>query len=653
MAKAKVSHDITISTVGGTTLGFMLYRNGQKRPFRLNDAQTLRPRVLGMGELTEAEFPPEYRAYTSQEDWRVGLGGLTHREDVKRLANAVKIDASTRGRLFPASELKLSAVNTTPTKYAPTGFGTVGTEVVAFIGREPYTWDYGTPDWHKGTAPVASAFIYRNGVEFKGETYVCCWQASDDAPQAYIHKADADADGSWTRVTTSPNTPKYLAKGRNSSGDEILWGGNWGSGSTHVIRSTTDPTSAANWSAKVAIGQSDSEITCLVQDGDTVLVCKTNGIWAYYTDGTSENLTPEFETNAHPDNFRESFNWNGHIILPIGAGGMRELVGGKLFDISLELVAPLQTTLHGRVVAVTGDDDSLFIMVQDVANTDYHLMMAKWMNFQGVNDFRWHHVATAGWTTSTIEEHAVLFAEGIPSGSTIHHRVWMGVPSGGSNELPFFYSIDDTDAEFGFTNDTDAHWQSTEIDQNLPKVEKTWATIDIESADLGAGGRTIELQYRLDAGSWLTDLNDAAGNADGVVDTSPDQVMTFPAGSTGKILEVRGYPKLTSVGTTGAAMIYFRVTSQLRPDSLKLIPLDLHLGDRVPSLNGSRRNGRPKLDLAQLETWDEQAAEVTVVDPRGTSRTMVFLPGMLKITELSNEAGHRPEYRVQTMLAEV
>jgi len=83
-----------------------------------------------------------------------------------------------------------------------------------------------------------------------------------------------------------------------------------------------------------------------------------------------------------------------------------------------------------------------------------------------------------------------------------------------------------------------------------------------------------------------------------------------------------------------------------------MLPLSLYLGDRVRLLNGSI-GGRPQLDLAQLETWDAQAAEVSVVDSRGTSRSMVFVSGRLKVTEIANEAGMRSEWKVDVLLATV
>ena len=61
MPKAGITHDITIEDHDETgRRGFMLARDRQgRRGITRRDAETIRPRVLSMGELTQAELPPE------------------------------------------------------------------------------------------------------------------------------------------------------------------------------------------------------------------------------------------------------------------------------------------------------------------------------------------------------------------------------------------------------------------------------------------------------------------------------------------------------------------------------------------------------------------------------------------------------------------
>ena len=56
MPRAGITDDITIRSYDRTThRGFMLTRDSSgSRAFRRRDAQTIRPRILSMGELTHA-----------------------------------------------------------------------------------------------------------------------------------------------------------------------------------------------------------------------------------------------------------------------------------------------------------------------------------------------------------------------------------------------------------------------------------------------------------------------------------------------------------------------------------------------------------------------------------------------------------------------
>jgi len=184
-------------------------------------------------------------------------------------------------------------------------------------------------------------------------------------------------------------------------------------------------------------------------------------------------------------------------------------------------------------------------------------------------------------------------------------------------------------------------------------VNKTWAAVDVESSNLGAAGRQWTFEYQVDGGGWQTDLTDSGGNQDGVVDTSPDQTLTFPDGTTGQILELRATPAASAVTTTPSEIIQVRVTYQLRPEDLKLIPLQLYIADGQRLLNGARATRGASSDLTQILTWNDQAAEVTVTDIRGTGRDMVFLPGAIRVEEVAKKGRRRSEWLVQTTLAEV
>ena len=79
MPAPNITHDIVLEEYdGGNRTGFMLKRNKDGlRDFSVRDAETIRPRTLTMGEMTQAEFPPQLEVVWYEEDWSLGLGGRT------------------------------------------------------------------------------------------------------------------------------------------------------------------------------------------------------------------------------------------------------------------------------------------------------------------------------------------------------------------------------------------------------------------------------------------------------------------------------------------------------------------------------------------------------------------------------------------------
>ena len=79
MPTAGVTHDITLEEADSRNKrGYMLARDRQgRRNWQIRDGQTISPRVLGMGELTQAEFPPELELVWYQDNWQGGIGGST------------------------------------------------------------------------------------------------------------------------------------------------------------------------------------------------------------------------------------------------------------------------------------------------------------------------------------------------------------------------------------------------------------------------------------------------------------------------------------------------------------------------------------------------------------------------------------------------
>jgi len=736
MPRAGVTHDITIEDAGGTNRrGFMLTRRNGRRAWASRDSQTISPRILSMGEVTHSELPPELELIWFQEDWSLGVGGINDRLDPKRLAFSNKIDTSVPGVLKPAREANLTAIKSgdTPNNYRPTGFGvipmitaaaTINYDLWLFLGRDVYQWDTSDDEWDIKAEPLAADVQYRNAVIFDTTAVAPSWYVGTDIVDSaaqYMYKAATDTN--WTSSTITAGRFKYMTVGRNSAGNEILWGANhifktartvnealdnsetdvtldaaasghvavndiilvdtlgdqetmlvtgistavltvvrgYGSSAVahdsgaivslyqpHVIKSSSDPSNAGSWSTAVEIGTDDSPITGIVVDGDTdtILVTKTNGIYSYTTDGQVRNLTTLFRQFGHTDNFRAAYVWNGHILLPLGGGGLLDFnyANATIKDVSLSKLAPEQTALHGPVVAMHGDPTHLFALVKDASANYYYVMQANEVEHEGNVEFRWNVLAKLGAGGTLYSSRVSLMVD---TSRSDRRRLWVAYEEASVSSMPYYLAFGDTsdDEDDGYSNDTDGYADTVQWDANLPRVSKRYESIEMDTRNLGAGGRTITVQYKMDnADAWTT--------LDAVTE-SPLQVLNFPLATTGKTLELRFVPTLTSVGTTPAELHSFRLKAQLRPDATKLYPLTVYLAPRQQTLNGAI-SGNPKADLKQLREWDAAPADLVFGTPdKQDPKSVIFMPGSLQEQEAHHEHGRVPEYLVTFTLAEV
>ena len=742
MPRAGITHDITIRSYDRTThRGFMLTRDRSgSRAFRRRDAQTIRPRILSMGELTHAELPPELELTWFQEDWSLGIGGINDRLDPKKLAIAHKMDTTVPGVLRPAREANLTAVQSgeTPDNYRPSGFAvvpmttaasTINFDLWLFLGSHAYKWSTSSDDWSRESEPLDADVYYKNALIFG--TYAVApggYAGSDltDCAAPYIYKNASDTN--WTSSTITAGRFRYMAVGRNSSGDEILWGGNhifktartvnetfnssdttltldaaasghiavndiillgvlgaqetmlvtavsssdltvvrgYGSAARahssgaiislyqpHVIKSSADASNTGSWSTAVTIGTDDSPITGLVfdRDTDTLLITKTDGLYSYASDGQVRNLATLFRQFGHAQNFVGAYPWNGHILLPVGAGGLLDFdyASGTIKDISLSVVAPEQSDLHGKIVAMHGDPTSLFVLLQAADTSHYYVLQGQEVTHEGVTEFRWHVLAKLGAGGTVYENRTSLMVDTSRSG---RRRLWVGFEEASVSSMPYyiaFGTVGDDDDD-GFTNDTDAYATTTQWDANLPRVFKRYEEIEIQTRNLGVGGRTVKVEYQLDGdGNW-DDLDTVA--------LSPFSTVKFPEGTTGKLIELRFTPALTAVGTTGPEILSFRVKAQLRPDPAKIYEVTIYIADEMQLLNGAIASTARK-DLAQVRDWNEAATELILHVPaalqkgRRAEHEVVFLPGTLQEREVGLENGRHPEMALSFQLAEV
>jgi len=426
----------------------------------------------------------------------------------------------------------------------------------------------------------------------------------------------------------------------------------------NVVKNSVDPTNSGSWTTATTIGEDDQPITGLAVDGDstTLFIAKTDGVYSHGLDenGTlvTRNITAEFRQFGHTGNFHGIYAWNGHILLPVGTGGLLDLdlATGLVNDISLSTLAPDQTNLHGRVLAMHGDYQCLFMLVKDTSSEKLHLILAKLVTGADGTQFRYTVLQEmgAGATIADIQSNIMVDAA-----LDNHRRVWIGFTESSVSEVPRYYPFGkvDDDVGDGFTDDTDAEVITVEFDKNLPNVPMHISSIEIKSNNLLAGTRRIDTDFRVDRA--IDSSGTAVYETGPAFSTSPVQEFDFPHGTFGKLLELRIKPVLTSIGTTSPEGVSIRVIWQIQPDPREIIPMRIVIADGQQKLNGAT-GGSPKKLLAQLNKWDKSASDLVLGTPNDDDdRSVLMIPGSLRVREIANEPGRRPEQLVTFDLVRV
>ncbi len=420
----------------------------------------------------------------------------------------------------------------------------------------------------------------------------------------------------------------------------------------HVIRSSADPSNSGSWSSATAIGDQNAPITGLLvdEDTDTLLIAKTDGLWQQYYEPVEDggrlflrNLTIQFRDQNHPNNFLGLYSWNKRVLLPLGGGGLMEysVSSGEARDISFRLTADELTELHGRVLAITSNSETVYIALKDASVETIYILAGNLVTVEGNTDWSWAKVTeiSAATDQTFTDNRTTLWYDSVFDD---HSRVWLGYTESGASATPKFLPVRTGDKSDTYTTSGEA--VLLRYDASLPRISKHFSRMEVESKNLGAGGRQWTFSYRLDGETTYTAWN--------AVTVSPIQTLEFPTGVSGKIIQIKAEPSQTSASATPPELVSIRLISQIHPDPTKVYPVSLYLADHQSLLNGAE-GGRVKGDLAQLESWNAGASDVTLHTPDGESKSVIFMPGSMTKQESYKETGRRSEFRVNFLLAEV
>ncbi len=475
-----------------------------------------------------------------------------------------------------------------------------------------------------GTAPGTIALL----PEFNGAHYAVSdtgvwkrtannWARVAGSPDSIVH---AESDGTYLYLArgTSKNywymstgETFYRNTGSSSSAQverfALIGGAFYGARSPQTVYKFNSAP-AATVTTTYTVGQAGYNITGLLNHLESPFITKDNGMFYISSTGTVIEVMPELRSLYNANTGKNAISWNGKAYVPAGSQALMEYDAGDTASIGPNRFNERLYDFTGQVVATTGDDEWLFVVLDN--DTKIEVMKGRLEEVEGLGTaWRWHPFLED--TYGTV---------GYASVSTITaKRLWYG----GGTALPKYIPLptrygdplNDTALSFLDGVISETPW----FDFGLSLANKTLLSFQLHSIGLVVGVKTIKVEYQLwgeDASTWT----EVGGTGQGTFVTSPTQEKFFGSGIVSKKVRFR-FTFNTGSPTMGLAITEFNCYAIVNPLRLTMVRAQVRVADDNPL-----RNGAGALDTemsylivsAQLHAWKDTHPLILTI-PDGTA----------------------------------
>jgi hypothetical protein len=535
--------------------------------------------------------------------------------------------------------------------------------VFAAVGRKVMYWDDANSQW---ACVNQHANVFDNEVldclDFNGRLYVATGINAAGPPDSGLFHFDGTTypaypalATNWVHVNAGANTKD--AAFCLALHDNMIWKacGTYGS---EVIGSK-DGTSAT-WGSDVhPVGDPRTPISKLVSHGGKLYAAKPEGIFEItYPDDypgagkeATSNLIHDFRTDRVGRNF--ILDWHSALYFP-GTGGIYEWKSSVLRDVWRERFTqdaeesplwPIYDVQKGyfHMVAATTRGLLLGSFSPFIANTS-QLWYYDGIYFHALSGSYYAGEPTyAGFLEDRGEGWGALW---LGRGFDIHDLEWPNWTQDRSAEsrCQFVSSVTATIPDFRFG----------EFDGGDSDTLKDWHELRVLSRDIGTAagqGGTMEMFYNLLEGAGWVSL--------GVVDTSPQEILRFPANTTSHKIQIRG--KINVAGNTvldtpiieGIDLLY-----QPLPETITQFHVTIRAADNQPLHKGGNDTRSAATIAAELVALLEETEPWAYRDDLGNSHCVrssgVTQQGLKAEERPSGQGkGFRPEAAVMVSMLKV
>jgi len=423
----------------------------------------------------------------------------------------------------------------------------------------------------------------------------------------------------------------------------------WGNQSVWQLRSTTDPTSSA-WSGVTNVAASYDDITDLITKSGALYVMKEDK--PYYLDSSGnvlDDLAPELESLRSAASGKNAFIWKNKLYIPCGAQGLLETDGTTNRFINPAGYATNVGDYTGRVMAVAGDEEWLFVAVHNPGR----------LGTAGATEILAGREETVGGTTEWVWHPIAEFASGVGEAvetmyiSTVYKkRLWIATKSSAN---PLYYITLPT--KYGnITEDTNRDFQSNTffetpfLHANFKDTDKAYPQLDVAMVHTYNPNLFFQAHYKTLSNSTYTHIANYTGSA-----TSMFQTNYLPLNPSDKMIRLK-FTANTANAQLTPIMSSFNLKGVLYPPKRTIIACTARCADSITLKDGTIDSSSTVLIKSCLDEGKEASWPVTMYDVDGNVRYVKFLPlpqSVPRWTLHKDEKGQRQERHYNLLLQEV
>ncbi len=294
----------------------------------------------------------------------------------------------------------------------------------------------------------------------------------------------------------------------------------WGNVNGFQIRSTLTPSNAATWSGVTNVDSSWNNVTGLLNDNGALYIMKEDK--PYYltsTGAVQSDLAPELQSLKSSTSGRNAFLWKGKIYIPCGAQGLLETDGISNNFISPSLYGTNLSTYTGRVMAVTGDEEYLFIGVDNGGQVE--ILAGREEYVGGVTSWVWHCIAELTLTGIEAMFVSTIYQKRLYISSTVISESLYYIP------LPNYGDILN-DANRQFASNT--FMETPFLHGNFRDTDKAFPELTLSLGHTYNTAQFFQAHYRTRANATYTLIANYVGSATSMKQTNflPDAGANHP-----------------------------------------------------------------------------------------------------------------------------